>query len=106
MRALLVINKLCCTNHGGKFQKTFLYGDTDLHHVYSGEPMILYNNCKKYCTIVPAFLFPNDICEEAVDEDLDNSFCVLIPKEFQSIGYFLYEERFVKRRNIHVYKYF
>ena len=85
------------------FIKTFLYGDTDLHHVYSSELMILYNNCKNYCTIVPAFLFPNDIREGALDEDLGSSFCVLIPKEFQSIGYFLYEERFSKRRNINVY---
>ena len=68
--------------------------------------MILYNDCKKYRTIVPAFLFPNDFREEAVDEDLGNSFCVLIPKEFQSIGYFLYEEIFAKRRNIHVYIFF
>ena len=86
--------------------KKNLYGDTDLHHVYSGELMILYNDCKKYHTIVPAFLFSDDICEEAVDEDLGNSFCVFIPKEFQSIGYFLHEERFAKMRNIHVYKSF
>ena len=78
---------------GTNNEETFLYGDTDIHHVSSEEKMILYNDCDEtYHTIVPSFLFDNSLRKEAEDDEDGTRCCAVIPEELKSIGDF-----FIKR---------
>ena len=90
---------------GTNNKETFLYGDTDIHHVSSEEKMILYNDCdEKYRTIVPSFLFDNSLRTEAEGYFDGTRCCAVIPEELKSIGDFLYKERFEQKRHVYVYK--
>ena len=63
----------------GNAVKQFIYRDTDPHRG-NGELMILFNDYKHYCAIVPGFLLDSSILEEAEDVENDTYCCVAIHK--------------------------